>query len=176
MTWGTVTWLQSLIALAGQDAEDSPRFDGEHRVKWIPGCSILFRADALRQVGLFDEDFFAYHEDVDWAARAEKLGWELWYTGDSRIDHSIHASSGGEAASYMGFRSYLSARNSVLYALRHGTRAQQARMAAAILVTLPFQWVRRRLRGQQAGVRMKLRGWRDGLARRPIPFEELGLR
>jgi len=176
MTWGRVTWLQSLIALEGQDVEDSPRFDGEHRVKWIPGCSILFRAEALRQVGFFDEDFFAYHEDVDWAARAEKLGWELWYTGASRIDHSIHASSGGEEASYMGFRSYLSARNSVLYALRHGSRVEQALMATAILVTLPFQWMRRRIRGQQAGVHMKLRGWRDGLARRPIPFKELGLR
>ena len=176
MTWGRVTWLQSLIALEGQDEKDSPRFDGEHRVKWIPGCSILFRAGALQQVGFFDEDFFAYHEDVDWAARAEKLGWELWYTGASRIDHSIHASSGGEAASYMGFRSYLSARNSVLYALRHGNRAEQALMAMAILVTFPFQWILRRIRGQQAGIHMKLRGWRDGLARRPIPFEDLGLR
>jgi GT2 family glycosyltransferase len=72
-------------------------------VEWIPGCSILFRAGALREVGFFDEQFFAYHEDVDWAARAHKLGWEVWYTGASRIHHAIHASSGGEEASYTGF-------------------------------------------------------------------------
>jgi GT2 family glycosyltransferase len=176
MTWGRVTWLQSLIALEGQDEPDSARFDGERRVEWIPGCSILFRADALREVGLFDEDFFAYHEDVDWAARAAKQGWELWYTGASRIHHAIHASSGGEAASYAGFRSYLSARNSVLYARRHGTPAKRALLAAAVVATLPFQWLRRRLRGQQQGVRMKIRGWRDGLAGRPVPLDELGLR
>jgi GT2 family glycosyltransferase len=176
MTWGRVTWLQSLIALEGQDAPDGPRYDGEHRVDWIPGCSILFRTAALREVGFFDEDFFAYHEDVDWAARAGKRGWEMWYTGDSRIEHAIHASSGGEAASYMGFRSYLSARNSVLYARRHGSLRQQAVMAGAVVATLPFQWLRRRLRGQQAGVHMKLKGWRDGLAGKPVPLEELGLR
>ena len=175
MTWGRVTWLQSLIALEGQDEPDSARFDGERSVEWIPGCSILFRAGALREVGFFDEQFFAYHEDVEWAARAHKLGWELWYTGASRIHHAIHASSGGEEASYTGFRSYLSARNSVLYARRHGSAPQRARMAAAILVTLPFQWLRRRLRGQQRGVQMKLRGWKDGLAERPVPLDDLGL-
>jgi hypothetical protein len=49
-------------------------------------------------------------------------------------------------------------------------------MALAILATLPFQWARRRARGQQAGIKMKLRGWRDGLGRKPIPFAQLGLR
>ena len=175
MTWGRVTWLQSLIALEGQDEPDSERFDGDRRVEWIPGCSILFRAAALAEVGLFDEQFFAYHEDVDWAARAHKRGWELWYTGASRIHHAIHASSGGEEASYTGFRSYLSARNSVLYARRHGSAPQRAMMALAIVATLPFQWVRRRLRGQQQGVRMKVRGWRDGLTERPVPLDDLGL-
>jgi hypothetical protein len=48
-------------------------------------------------------------------------------------------------------------------------------MAAAILVTLPFQYARRRLRGEHEGIRLKLRGWRDGLAGRPIPLAELGL-
>jgi GT2 family glycosyltransferase len=176
MTWGRVTWRQSLIALEGQDEPDSARFDGERAVEWIPGCSILFRADALRDVGLFDEDFFAYHEDVDWAARARERGWEIWYTGGSRIRHAIHASSGGEEASFTGFRSYLSARNSVLYARRHGGAAERALLAAAIVATLPFQWIRRLARGQQQGVRMKLRGWRDGLTGRAVPFDELGLR
>ncbi len=176
VAWGSVTWLQSLVRLAGQDRADGPRFRGERQVEWIPGCSILFRAEALREVGLFEEDFFAYHEDVEWAARACAAGWELWYAGDSVVHHSIHGSSGGESRSYLGFRSYLSARNSVLFARRHGRLWQQALMAAAILVTLPFQYLRRAMRGELAGLRMKVRGWRDGLAGRPIPFEELGLR
>jgi hypothetical protein len=174
MTWGRVTWLQSLIALEGQDQPARGRFDDEHRVPWIPGCSILLRAEALRAIGFFDAEYFAYHEDVEWATRAARAGWEVWYSGTTHVQHAVHGSSGG-AAHYGGFRKYLSARNSVLYARRYGRAWQIALMACAIVATLPFQLVRRRWRGEQAGIYLKLRGWRDGLLDRPVPFAELGL-
>ena len=174
MTWGRVTWLQSLIAIVGQGESAVGRFDEERRVPWIPGCSILFRAAALREIGPFDRTYFAYHEDVEWAARATRAGWEVWYTGAAEICHAVHGSSGG-AEHYGGFRKYLSARNSVLYARQHGRPWHWALMAGAILGTLPFQLARRRLRGEQEGIYMKLRGWRDGLLDRPIPLRELGL-
>jgi len=174
VAWGRVTWLQSLIALVGEDAPDDGRYDGERAVPWIPGCSLLLRSAALRTVGPFDEDFFAYHEDVEWAARAHAAGWQLWYTGAARTLHAVHGSSGG-ASHYGGFRKYLSARNSVLYAKRHGRPWQKALMATAILTTLPVQFVRRWLSGEHRGVILKLRGWRDGLRGRPIPLHDLGL-
>lgn len=174
VAWGRVTWRQSLIALEGEDAADDGRWDGERAVPWIPGCSLLMRSAALRAVGPFDEDFFAYHEDVEWAARACDAGWGLWYTGAARTWHAVHGSSGG-ASHYGGFRKYLSARNSVLYARRHGRLWQCAAMGAAILLTLPFQIGRRWLSGEHPGVLLKVRGWWDGLRGRPIPFRELGL-
>lgn len=174
VAWGRVTWRQSLIALEGEDEPDGPRFDGERDVEWIPGCALLFRAEALRDVGGFDEDFFAYHEDVDWAARARARGWTSRYVGASRIVHHIHGSSGG-ASHYGGFRKYLSARNSVLYARRHGSAAQKAMLALCIAATFPFQLLRRALTGEAAGVWIKQKGWRDALAGRPIPMVELGL-
>ncbi len=174
VAWGRVTWRQSLIALDGEDAADDGRWDGERAVPWIPGCSLLMRSAALRAVGPFDEEFFAYHEDVEWAARARAAGWELRYTGAARTWHAVHGSSGG-ARHYGGFRKYLSARNSVLYARRHGRPWQCAAMAAAIAITLPFQIVRRGLSGEHPGVFLKVRGWADGLRGRPIPFRELGL-
>jgi GT2 family glycosyltransferase len=175
VAWGTVTWRQSLIALAGENEADGPRFAAERDVEWIPGCALLLRAQALAEVGGFDEEFFAYHEDVDWAARARAKGWTCRFVPTSRVVHHIHGSSGG-ASHYGGFRKYLSARNSVLYARRHGTRAQVLMLALCILVTFPFQLLRRALSGQASGVWIKQRGWRDALAGRPIPFVELGLR
>jgi GT2 family glycosyltransferase len=174
-TWGRVTWLQSLIALEGQNERDGGRFEGERSVPWIPGCSLLMRTAALREIGAFDEAYFAYHEDVEWAARAHEARWELWFTGAARVRHAIHGSSGG-AEHYGGFRKYLSARNSVLYAKQHARVWQMIVLACAILATLPFQLARRRLSGEQAGIYMKLRGWRDGLLGRPLPLAELGLR
>lgn len=174
-TWGEITWLQSLVRLPGQGCRDDGRFDVVRPVEWLPGCSILFRSAALADVGLFDESFFAYHEDADWGARARERGWECWYDGRAVVRHAVHGSSGG-VAHYGGFRKYLSARNSILYARRYGTRAQRAKMAAAILATLPFQYLRRLASGEQAGVGIKVRGWLDGLRDRPLPLAELGLR
>ncbi len=175
VAWGEVSWRQSLIRLVGEDAADDGRWDLEREVEWIPGCALLLRADALAEVGLLEEDYFAYHEDVEWAARARQAGWSCRYVGASTAVHSVHGSSGG-AAHYGGFRKYLSARNSVLYARKYGRRHQRALMAAAIVATLPFQALRRSLSGEAAGVVMKVRGWRDALAGRPIPYEKLGLR
>jgi GT2 family glycosyltransferase len=42
-----------------------------------------FRADALRTLGLLDETFFAYHEEVDWCARAREGGWRVVYWPDA---------------------------------------------------------------------------------------------
>jgi hypothetical protein len=86
----------------------------------------------------------------------------------------VHGSSGG-AAHYGGFRKYLSARNSVLYAKRYGNAWQKALLTAAIVGTLPLQLARRLPTGEAAGVMIKVRGWLDGLRGRPIPFRDLGL-
>lgn len=175
VAWGTVTWRQSLIGLVGEDRPDGPAFACEKVVPWVPGCSLLFRREALEVAGTFDDEFFAYHEDVDWAARALMAGWTSVYCGTATIWHSVHGSSGG-VAHYGGFRKYLSARNTVLYARRHGNFLQKSFLVLCIVVTFPAVLLRRSVSGEASGVWMKLRGWRDGLLRRPIPFDDLGLR
>ena len=51
------------------------------------GCCMLIRRAALDQIGLFDEGYFIYCEDVDWFLRAKAAGWEVWYVGDAVIEH-----------------------------------------------------------------------------------------
>ncbi len=43
--------------------------------QYVIGTVLLLRAEALAQVGGFDEDFFLYAEETDWARRAHRLGW-----------------------------------------------------------------------------------------------------
>ncbi|HEX5091315.1 MAG TPA: glycosyltransferase family 2 protein, partial [Burkholderiales bacterium] len=50
--------------LARPRAGDLPR-----PTAFITGCCLLLRAEALRRIGLLDEAFFAYYEDVDWCLR-----------------------------------------------------------------------------------------------------------
>ena len=87
--------------------------------------------------------------------------------------HRGEGSSGG--GSYVSRKQYFAGRNAVLFARRHGRPGDRLRFALAVVATLPFQYLRRRLRGEQAGVLLKVRGMRDALADRPIPRGELGL-
>jgi N-acetylglucosaminyl-diphospho-decaprenol L-rhamnosyltransferase len=57
------------------------------------GAAMLARADAVRAVGLLDERFFMYCEEIDWAWRMHKAGWENWLVPAARITHVGGASS-----------------------------------------------------------------------------------
>ena len=58
------------------------------------GGASLYRVSMLKEIGLFDEDFFAYYEDVDISFRARIYGWKVWYSADSIVYHRISATSG----------------------------------------------------------------------------------
>lgn len=64
----------------------------------LSGVSALFRASALRQVGLFDERFFLYWEDADLSFRLRSAGWRLAVAADARLWHHESASLGGTAS------------------------------------------------------------------------------
>jgi len=64
---------------------------------YITGASILFRAAALRQVGIFDEEFFMYWEDADLCVRLTKMGWRLGVAANSVVIHREHGSTGGNS-------------------------------------------------------------------------------
>jgi hypothetical protein len=174
MTYGSVDWRQSLIHLEGWGATDRGQYDTRRDVEWVPGCALLLRTAALRDVGLFDERFFAYHEDVDWCTRARARGWRVVFAPDSVVRHRGNRTLGGP--SYTSPRKYLSARSTVLYARKHATRAQHAKLWASIVLTTPFVFLRRLATGEQRGVWLKVRGWLDGLRDREPPFDTLGLR
>ena len=173
LAWGEVTWRQSLVRLVGADAPDGPEYSTARDVPWVSGCAILMRAAAIRAIGAFDEEFFAYHEEVDWCARAREAGWRVVWAPSAVVTHRGQASSGGPV--YVSRRQYLTARNMVRFAAKHGSLARRLQLAAFLVATLPFQYLRRLLRGEQEGVLLKVRGLRDALLGRPIPRADLGL-
>lgn len=63
-------------------------------LSWIDGSCILFRGEALADVGLFDEQFFLFAEEVDWCMRAGHQGWRLAVHTRIEITHTRSASFG----------------------------------------------------------------------------------
>ena len=54
-------------------------WDQPCRIEVVSGAFCLLRREALDQIGLLDEDFFMYGEDIDLSYRLLKGGWENWY-------------------------------------------------------------------------------------------------
>ena len=126
---------------------------------WIfGGCggAVGYRRAMLDQVGLFDESFFMYCEDVDLNWRSQLAGWKCWYAPEALVYHKLSATGGGPVASYYTGRNtlWVIAKNYPGALLRkywtHVLRAQWAVSYAAVRA-----WrgraARARLRGQLAG-------------------------
>jgi hypothetical protein len=65
-----------------------------HQTDWVSGASMMVRMDLCAQIGLLDERFFMYFEEVDFCIRARRVGWECWYVPASRVVHFVGAASG----------------------------------------------------------------------------------
>lgn len=60
---------------------------------WIPGLFMLFRSDAYREIGGFDERFFMYGEDSEWCARLRRMGHRILYAPSSGVVYHVGAAS-----------------------------------------------------------------------------------
>ncbi len=67
----------------------------ERQVEWASGSSMLLRMEALDRVGLFDEDYFMYVEDVDLCTRMRNAGWEVWYSPELEVEHVVGTATRG---------------------------------------------------------------------------------
>jgi len=67
--------------------------DDVAEVDSVVGAFMLVRAEVVRSVGLLDESFFLYGEDLDWALRIKQAGWKVLYNGRTRVVHHKRASS-----------------------------------------------------------------------------------
>jgi GT2 family glycosyltransferase len=71
----------------GKDEPDRGQFKEARQVQSLSGCSILVRADGVREFGALDERFFYYWEETDWCLRARRSGWEVWHEPHAHLWH-----------------------------------------------------------------------------------------
>jgi GT2 family glycosyltransferase len=73
-------------------------FDHEsvREVDWLFGAVLLVRREAADAVGLFDEDFFMFSEEVDWLYRFRQAGWKVVFFPGAEFVHVGGASHGGQ--------------------------------------------------------------------------------
>jgi len=71
------------------------------------GTLMIFRRDCIREIGIFDEQYFAYGEEVDIGLRAWSMGWKVAVVWNALLDNPTRTVSSE-------FSAYLQVRNSIL--------------------------------------------------------------
>jgi GT2 family glycosyltransferase len=61
--------------------------DSVREVDWCLGSCLLVRRRAIDDIGLMDDRYFLYYEDVDWCFRAKRRGWKVYYLSDVHMVH-----------------------------------------------------------------------------------------
>jgi GT2 family glycosyltransferase len=92
----------------GRGEEDVGQYNEEERVFGASGGASLWRNDVVRELGYFDEDLFAYYEDVDLSFRANLAGHECWYAPKAVV---FHAGGGTSRQRTSEFAYYHAVRN-----------------------------------------------------------------
>lgn len=91
----------------GRGETNTDKYDKQTEIFAASGGASLYRVTMLQEIGLFDEDFFAYYEDVDISFRAQWAGWKVAYEPKAIVNHKIGATSG----KIKGFTTYQTMKN-----------------------------------------------------------------
>ena len=95
--------------------KDKGQYNDIRKTDQPNGAAMMIPAKLLREVGPMSELFFLYYEELDWAARFKKHGYEIHYVGNTEIYHKESVSTGVNSA----FKTFYLYRNRLLYIRRN---------------------------------------------------------
>jgi N-acetylglucosaminyl-diphospho-decaprenol L-rhamnosyltransferase len=72
------------------------RYETEHSVDWMVGAFLIARAEAVRTVGLMDERYFLYSEEIDWCYRIRQHGWDARHLPQLSVVHHVGGRDRGD--------------------------------------------------------------------------------
>ena len=61
---------------------------------WVAGACMVVRCEVFLDVGLMDESYFLYFEEVDFCLAAKRAGWQTWYMPEARVVHLVGMATG----------------------------------------------------------------------------------
>jgi GT2 family glycosyltransferase len=115
-------------------------YDDAHEVDWVTGAFFLIDRQVIRDIGLLDENFFMYYEEVDWCLRAKKSGWKVVYCPYAAITHKTPLAS---KRNEMSVGLAIEIRRSHLYYYRKNHRFMSyVALSSATLAFLALRWLR----------------------------------
>lgn len=115
---GSIDWPNLLAFHRNVDEMDRGQLETVRESEFATGCCALIRREVIEKIGLLDEQFFLYLEDVDLSVRARQAGYRLGFCPAAEVWHKNAGSSGGSGSP---LQQYYMTRNRLLFGLKHGT-------------------------------------------------------
>lgn len=156
----------------GYEQIDNGEFDNQRKVDYVTGCCFMLHRDVVNQIGLLDEIFFAYCEDLDYCLRAAEHGFECVYVPRSILYHKVSSSFKSKTKIAFGNRSplayYLNIRNRFFIFRKHRAQISTVgflmfhtlfclRYLCGFLITFQFGKVKTVILGIKDGIKMPLK-------------------
>lgn len=92
------------------------QYDGQSReTGFCHGAAMMCRTADLKAVGLMEEQFFLYYEELDWCEKFKRAGKKIWFTGETSLYHKESMSVGKESI----IKTYFMTRNRMLFIRRN---------------------------------------------------------
>jgi GT2 family glycosyltransferase len=100
--------------------KDEGQYDTARKVFWATGACCLIRKSVVDEIGMFEPDFFAHMEEIDFCWRAQNYGYEIWCEPAAVVYHV----GGGALAQGNPRKTYLNVRNSLSCMMRNLPQGQ----------------------------------------------------
>jgi GT2 family glycosyltransferase len=99
---GELIYWDGLGRSKGQYELERGQYDEKEEIFFPPGCGGMYRKTVFEEIGVFDEDFFAYADDVEIGIRARLAGWKGLYVPRAVIYHK-NSGTGGQYSPFKAF-------------------------------------------------------------------------
>jgi len=130
---GKVSLWAGWIRHLGIRQKDSMQFSFNRNVDYATGCCVCMRTVDFESIGMFDESFLMYGEDVDLSLRFRKQGGQILFVPESKIWHKVSSSIGTQFFGKMVRK----ARGIFLLIKKHANLVQWL----TLIVLLPIQLI-----------------------------------
>jgi GT2 family glycosyltransferase len=139
--------------------KDGPQWQLTKEVDYLWGTCWLVNLSTLPEVGLLDEQYFMYYEDLDWSIRFRQKGYRLLWVGKAKLYHQESRSTGGTDSP---LRRYYLARSSIIFFRRYAHLGRPLQIFLYRLASALKMTSRPLFKRKPASAVAYLRGIKDG--------------
>lgn len=139
---GKIDWDNIIGIHEGVDEPDTGQFNRRRRIDLATGACMLVKRQVFDKIGLLDEKYFLYLEDMDFCTRAQKAGFRIIFEPSAIIWHKNASSVGGSGSQTQDY--YIS-RNRLLFAARYAKIRTKLAVAKLMMGNLGDQTKRQAL-------------------------------